>query len=129
VVPYISSSLSSPSATAAAVVTLNAMTVGGIIGVTIGGTALGMAILVCCFYAWRHRRSIFKDRRTSFATQTIKSEHAPTITPYRWPPSNDSHAGLESSKPVPEMMSFANTLPESVAEVETASEQEVDLGK
>jgi hypothetical protein len=105
------------------------MTVGGIIGITIGGTALGMAIVVCCFYAWRHRRSIFKDRRKSLATQTIKSERAPTITPYHWPPASDPNAELEPSNPVPEMMSFANTLPESVAEVETASEQEVDLGK
>ena len=128
-VPYITYSTSSPSASAAAVVTLNAMTVGGIIGITIGGTALGMAIVVCCFYSWRHRRIIFKDRRKSLATQTIKSEYAPTITPYHWPPVSDPNAGLGQSKPVPEMMSFANTLPESVAEVETASEQEVDLGR
>jgi len=105
------------------------MTVGGIIGITIGGTALGMAILVCCFYAWRHRRSIFKDRRKSLVAPTIKSEYAPTITPFHWPPANDPNAGLNPIKPVPEMMSFANTLPESVAEVETASEREVDLGK
>jgi len=63
------------------------------------------------------------------AGQTIKSEYAPTITPYHWPPADDSSAGLKPSKPVPEMMSFANTLPESVVEVETSSEHEVDLGK
>ena len=105
------------------------MTVGSIIGITIGGTALGMAILVCCFYGWRHRRTIFKDRRKSLATQTIKSEHAPTITPYHWPPGSDSNAELRPSNPVPQMMRFANAPPDSVVEVETASEQEVDLGK
>lgn len=105
------------------------MTVGEIIGITIGATAFGMAIVVCCFYAWLNRRILFKDRRKSLATQTIKSERAPTITPYQWPPTNDPNTELKSSKPVPEMMSFANTLPDSVAEVETASEQDVDLGK
>jgi len=128
-VPWISDSTSSPTASAAAVVNLDAVTVGGIIGITIGGTALGMVIVVCCFFAWRHRRSIFKDRRKSLGTQTIKSERAPTITPYHWPPESDPSAELKSSKPVPEMVTYANTLPESVAEVETASEQEVDLGK
>lgn len=88
-----------------------------------------MAIVVCCFFAWRHRRAIFKDRRKSLATQTIKSEHAPTITPYHWPPESDSNAELRPSKPVPEMMRFANAPPDSVVEVETASEREVDLGK
>ena len=63
------------------------------------------------------------------ATQTIKSEHAPTITPYQWPPGSESNAELRPSNPVPEMMRFANEPPDSVAEVETASEQEVDLGK
>ena len=128
-VPFITYSTSSPTASSAAVVMLNAMPVGGIIAITIGGTALGMAVLICCFFAWRHRRSIFKDRRKSLAGQTIKSEYAPTITPYHWPPANDSSARLRPSKPVPEMMSFANALPESIAEVEASSEQEVDLGK
>ena len=105
------------------------MTVGGIIGITIGGTALGIATLICCLYACRHRRSIFKDGGKSLVGQTIKSEYAPTITPYYWPPANDANGGIKPSKPVQEMMSFANTSPESAAEVETPSEHEVDLGK
>ena len=128
-VPRISNSNSSPTAPAAAIVNLQSMTVGDMIGLTIGGIALGIAILVCCFYGWRYRRTIFKDRRRSLATQTIKSKHAPTITPYYWPPGGDSKAKLKPSKPVPEMMRFANTAPDSVVEVETASEQEVDLGE
>ena len=124
-VPRISNSNSSPTTPAAAVVNLHSMTEGGMIGITIGGIVLGVAILVCCFYAWRHQRNIFKERKKSLATQTIKSKHAPT---YHWPPGSDYKAELKPSKPVPEMMRFANASPD-LFEVETASEQEVDLGK
>ena len=129
VVPWISYSTSSPTVSATAVVTLSAVTEGWIIGIMIGGTALSMAILVCCFFAWRHRCGIFKDRGKLLATQTIKSKHAPMITPYHWPLESGSNAGLGPSKPVPQMTRFANTPPESVVEVEIASEWEVDLGK
>ena len=125
-VPY---SIGPLTVSATAVVTLAPVTVGEIISIMIGGTVLGMVIVVYCFFAWRHRRSIFKDRKKSLATQTIKSWHSPTITDYHGPPKSGSNAELRPSKPVPQMTRFANAPPQSVVEVETASERELDLGK